>query len=378
MHKIYISTHSDQAYLPAVQEALYAINEVVIAADHWQDRAVATEQYQAWVSQKIEQASIFIGLYDQHTGALAAGETASCLELEYQQAVNLNKTILVFMMAGSIDAADPRQKAFLEHVQQQQVIHTFTDADDLAAQVKLTLATYRETSKQLLPRPLNLYDASRVRTHSTEQPDEESVSPEFAAMVEQAMTLAQDNIEQIVRRALEMHTAQAQLNAKPSPDYDNKVLVAPLWGEPLRRSQFQTDIFMIMPFRERFDGVYNEVIRPLAAQLNLTIKRGDDFSSVQGVIMDEVWAAMNACKLVIAETSELNANVYYELGIAHTLGKPVILLTQTQDVQDLPFDIRHLRFLVYHDSIEGSADLKKRLRQNIIWLMNDLDEQATD
>ena len=79
---------------------------------------------------------------------------------------------------------------------------------------------------------------------------------------------------------------------------------------------------------------------------------------------------------MIVETTEVNANVYYELGIAHTLGKPAILLSQTKNIEELPFDIRHLRFLVYEDSIEGSADLEERLRKTIIWLLNDLEEQA--
>ena len=71
----------------------------------------------------------------------------------------------------------------------------------------------------------------------------------------------------------------------------------------------------------------------------------------------------------------INANVYYELGISHTLGKPTILLTQTKEVEELPFDIRGLRFIVYEDSIVGSQALEQQLRKTIIWLMNDLEEQ---
>jgi hypothetical protein len=141
-------------------------------------------------------------------------------------------------------------------------------------------------------------------------------------------------------------------------------------------SQFQSDIFMVMPFRPEYDVVYQEIIRPICASLNLTIKRGDDFASVNGSIINEVWSALNACRLVIAETTEINANVYYELGIAHTLGKPAVLLTQEKEPQKLPFDIRHMRFVVYENSISGGDELEKDLRKAIVWLLNDLEENG--
>jgi hypothetical protein len=113
----------------------------------------------------------------------------------------------------------------------------------------------------------------------------------------------------------------------------------------------------------------------VVSELNLTIKRGDDFASLSGSIINEIWAALNACHLVIVETTEVNANVYYELGIAHTLGKPAILLTQEKEVQKLPFDIRHLRFIVYENTIPGGEKLEADLKKAIIWIMNDLKGQ---
>jgi len=212
-------------------------------------------------------------------------------------------------------------------------------------------------------------------TRSSSTPDKNMSKlseSELNAWAESFFRVAGDDIDQIIRRALIVHDAQRQV-AKDS-DNDGWLRVSPIFGEPQRQTQFKSDVFMVMPFREQFDGVYNNIVRPLMTSLNLTIKRGDDFSSVKGSIMQEVWSALNACRLVIAETTEVNANVYYELGIAHTLGKPAILLTQNKDVQDIPFDIRHLRFIVYENTIEGGEKLAKDLKQNIIWLMNDLKE----
>lgn len=197
----------------------------------------------------------------------------------------------------------------------------------------------------------------------------------FEGLVSKALNIAEPDIEQIVRRALQTHEAQALLRRQSQDEAEARgwMQVNPIFGEPMRGTQFQADIFMIMPFREHFDSIYANLIVPTVVDLNLTIKRGDDFSSISGAIMREVWAAINACRLVIVETTEINANVYYELGIAHTLGKPAILLTQHRGTDDLPFDLRHLRFLRYEDSIQGGTDLKQRLKTQILQIINDLE-----
>ncbi|MEO1165370.1 MAG: DUF4062 domain-containing protein [Chloroflexota bacterium] len=389
VYKIYISTSQDnQAYLSAVQQALFSINELALSSVNAEQAPIDDSRRLQVARTLVREAKVFIGLYDATYGKIPAGETESYESLEYQEAVAANKAILIFAVQGAYQNADERQKAFLHHVMQNQVVTRFTDADDLVAKVKLSLDTYRETQKHRKLRPLSISNLrenlpplpdGQIQFSDTETSDESTsinTEEDFAEWVDRALLLAEDEIENIVRRALELHSAQQQVMNEPGEDYDNKITVTPLWGEPIRRSQFQSDIFMIMPFREPYNSVYTEVIRPLAADLNMTIKRGDEFASTRGSIMQEVWAALNSCRLVIAETTMINANVYYELGIAHTLGKPVILLTQTKEVEELPFDIRGLRFTVYEDSATGSQDLEKNLRKTIIWLMNDLEEQG--
>lgn len=379
VYKIYISTtDTSQEYLAATQHALFSINEIALSATSTEDIPILGNKRDAAAKIMIRDSEIFLGLYDNNYGTVPAGESQSHEESEYQYAVEMGKSILIFVMEDTMQNADERQKAFLEHVMQRNIVTTFTDAEDLAAQVKVALDNYRQTKRhrrKLIPPPPGFRD--KLPPLPGQSVIEEAESEEdFDEQVERALEIAGEELEQIMRRALELHDAQRQVVDSPSEDFDNKITVEPLWGEPIRRSQFQSDIFMVMPFRERFKAVYENVVRPVASDLNMTIKRGDEFTSTRGSIMQEVWAALNACKLVVVETTEVNANVYYELGIAHTLGKPAILITQTTDVQEMPFDIRHLRFLVYEDTPEGRKDLEERLRTSIIWLMNDLEEQA--
>jgi hypothetical protein len=147
-----------------------------------------------------------------------------------------------------------------------------------------------------------------------------------------------------------------------------------VFGKPATGRQFQADAFMIMPFRPEFDGIYTGIIRPLMGDLKLTLQRGDEFTSAQGVVMEEVWAALNACRFVIAEITGGNDNVFYELGIAHTLNKPAILITQAAAPEQVPFDIRHLRYIQYENTVAGGLRLRDDLKRAIERLVRDLED----
>lgn len=146
-----------------------------------------------------------------------------------------------------------------------------------------------------------------------------------------------------------------------------------VFGRPSDRRQFKSDVFMIMPFAAEFNAVYEQV-RGLAAEMNLTVRRGDEFSSSRGYIMDEVWSALNACRFVIADISGGNHNVLYELGIAHTLNKPALLITQTTRPESVPFDVRHLRYIQYDNSEAGMSRLRQDLKAAVEKLLMDLEE----
>lgn len=146
-----------------------------------------------------------------------------------------------------------------------------------------------------------------------------------------------------------------------------------IFGRPSGAEQFQCDAFMIMPFRPEFDEVYFNIIEPVFTELKLAIKRGDAFASHQGMIMNEVYSAIYNCKFIVAECTIVNANVYYELGIAHALAKPTILLTQ--DISSMPFDLRHLRHIVYDKSFTGGKKFQITLQNYINSLLSSIQNQ---
>ncbi len=103
--------------------------------------------------------------------------------------------------------------------------------------------------------------------------------------------------------------------------------------------------FVIMPFAPDFDEIYNLFIADALTEGGFEVFRADDIRSQQNILQDIV-AAIATSNLIIADLTDSNPNVYYELGIAHALRKPVILLTQNLD--ELPFDLRSYRVIAYN------------------------------
>ncbi|GIM93250.1 hypothetical protein Ato02nite_050430 [Paractinoplanes toevensis] len=137
--------------------------------------------------------------------------------------------------------------------------------------------------------------------------------------------------------------------------------VYPHFGPPSAKSS-RADIFVLMPFSPAFRPVYTECIRVVAENLGLTAERADDlFTSNQ--IMEDVWSGINEAGAIVADCTTRNPNVFYEIGIAHTVGKPVILLTR--DVSDIPIDLRHFKYLLYETSPTGAARLREDLTRTI-------------
>jgi len=118
-----------------------------------------------------------------------------------------------------------------------------------------------------------------------------------------------------------------------------------------------------MQFTEEFDVLYTEVIRPVCEAHGYKVIRGDDFYT-NGPIMDDVTRSIRSAALIIADVTPDNANVFYEVGFAHAINKPTILLSDKKRMR-LPFDISGFRTLFYDNTIGGKTVVEARLRQHL-------------
>ncbi|MFY3922306.1 hypothetical protein ACOTJA_02995 [Achromobacter xylosoxidans] len=117
----------------------------------------------------------------------------------------------------------------------------------------------------------------------------------------------------------------------------------------------------MMPFDAPFTPVY-EALRQTAEKIGLSCRRGDDIWENPAIIQDIV-SLIDRSRVVICDCTNRNPNVFYEIGIAHTLGREVILITQ--NANDIPFDLRHLRYVLYLNNAEGRQTLSQVLQRRL-------------
>jgi hypothetical protein len=123
--------------------------------------------------------------------------------------------------------------------------------------------------------------------------------------------------------------------------------------------------FVLMPFaKEWSERVYIRLLRQTIESLGLQCIRADNLTGT--IVMEDIWTKINQAAFIVADVTDVNPNVMYEIGIAHSIGKPAILITQ--DLKKIPFDFKHLRHHGYSDNEEGFEIFRKRLKDVIIEL----------
>lgn len=123
--------------------------------------------------------------------------------------------------------------------------------------------------------------------------------------------------------------------------------------------------FVMMPFAPPIGSYYSLVYEPAIRKAGLVPIRADTDIFGTGKIMDQIWQGIAAAKVLVAELTTKNPNVFYELGLAHSLKKPVVLVSSND--KDVPFDLQHIRVIYYDvtDPFWGTKLLDK-VAENIV------------
>ena len=127
-------------------------------------------------------------------------------------------------------------------------------------------------------------------------------------------------------------------------------------------------VFVIMPFDTSWADHYEFGIKPACEAAGATCARTDEQIFLAS-ILERIYGEIERADLIVAEMSDRNPNVFYEIGYAHGLAKPVILLTRTAD--DIPFDLRHYPHVVHEGRI---GVLKPELERRVRWCIENPDE----
>lgn len=120
-------------------------------------------------------------------------------------------------------------------------------------------------------------------------------------------------------------------------------------------------VFVITPFNEDFLALYDELKRIFGEDFDFT--NAGDLDNQQNILQDIVEGIYQA-DVIIADLTGLNANVFYELGLAHAMNKKVIIITQ--DLGELPFDIKSYRANEYSLQFNKLPKLIEELKKLLV------------
>jgi hypothetical protein len=150
---------------------------------------------------------------------------------------------------------------------------------------------------------------------------------------------------------------------------------------PLEVSPAKRNCFVIAPIGEdgsptriRSNKVMKYLIKPVVEEMGYVAARGDEINKV-GYITSEVIDRIINDDLVIADLTDLNPNVFYELAVRHAIRKPFVQLIQ--HTQDLPFDVHGMRTIAVDLDPEALDRAKEQLREAIEWLDQNMDRVVT-
>ena len=145
-------------------------------------------------------------------------------------------------------------------------------------------------------------------------------------------------------------------------------------NEPVRQIVFAPSVFKVpdaavdrslvsvmMPINAGTAEIYT-AIKGAADDASLKCERADDIW-IESPVIQDIFSLIFRSFIVVCDFSGKNPNVFYEAGIAHTLGKHVIPITQSED--DIPFDLRHHRYLRYLNNREGRTRLRSELAKRL-------------
>jgi hypothetical protein len=127
-------------------------------------------------------------------------------------------------------------------------------------------------------------------------------------------------------------------------------------------SEEKSKAFIIMQFTTPYNELFSDVIKPVCEKYKIEAIRSDQTYG-PGHIFSEIVRQIFLSKFIIAEITPSNQNVFFEVGYAHAIRKPIIFIAEK--TKELPFDVSGFRVLFYENSIRGKKKVEEGLAKHI-------------
>jgi hypothetical protein len=159
------------------------------------------------------------------------------------------------------------------------------------------------------------------------------------------------------RMFLKPFTSRAKIVERSGSDRIEDSSVGESSGAPRERQrEFLDTCFVMMPFGPWPDRYYKDIYIPAVKNAGFEPVRADELFHT-GSVVEQIWEQIEKARVLVADLSGKNPNVFYELGLAHAAKKPVVFTAN--NVDDVPFDLRHLRVIIYDIRVPNWGELLK-------------------
>lgn len=132
--------------------------------------------------------------------------------------------------------------------------------------------------------------------------------------------------------------------------------------------------FVVMQLTEPYLGLYSDVIKEVAEADRFKLNTYHAGEALGRVVLQDIIRGIEEARVIIAEITPANKNVFYEVGYAHALQKSMILLIDKKGLEDLPFDIKGYRCIAYENTIVGKRHIQRELERHLASILGLEDE----
>jgi len=129
--------------------------------------------------------------------------------------------------------------------------------------------------------------------------------------------------------------------------------------------------FMVMPFsNQAVIDAYDHVIEPVCDEKSIDVRKADEIFSTNP-IYDDIVTEIQRADIIIVDITDRNPNVFYELGMAHTLKQKQTIILTNDEYEKAPFDISHFRIIKYEDSIKGHTEFRSTFENTLEYILKE-------
>jgi len=301
----------------------------------------------------VRSSDLVVLILGHRYGVIPIGSSVSFVELEFDVARESNTPILAFIVDDDyawqralIDSGESleRLRSFTDRVQSMVVAERFTSPSDLALRLRRALLSFRRTD-----------ESQRNPQNATEsdvaEPTVVTSPVEFMVKIEEHLQTLHARMEEVQLR-LDSSTVSHQ----SEKGHQRHSINPPAFLGPMSPEVEANVCFVAMPFSKTWSDAVQSKLTVICEKSGFTPVVANDMTGRS--IHNDIWVGITRSAVVVADITDGNPNVAYEIGLADVLGKEVILLCQGENV---PFDFQGQRLIIYEDSMKGAVKLEEEL-----------------